>query len=381
MYDAYYQQLIGEDAKFAPQSGNKVVEIFADGRKLARDISDPQIPAWAQKWNGEEKPKQTEESPRLRLLLCSPEDRHVDLGLTPMPISKHSLESLRRAWHLPTEFVRMLLSTMPMAVGFSVDDGLMLRGGRSRDWNYCLATVHDTASGITSVIVRGLCPLEYKKFEECLQASSKLATHPMLVPLILVKMKIHYFAVLLERRERGLELIEHETGMRHGFSENPERNRSQKDRARSRANMDYDPITQKLTGLAGTFALIEEVGRKIDPGATNDNLPAPFKRRIEYLRTLIAGAQSTRALLDRRTQAQVQTVYSLISQRDAEASLNDNQIMRTIAEGSHTVAVAARRDSVDMRVITAITLVFLPGTFTAVSATQVIPFLSSDFGD
>lgn len=85
----------------------------------------------------------------------------------------------------------------------------------------------------------------------------------MLVPLILVKMKIHYFAVLLERRERGLELIEHETGMRHGFSENPERNRSQKDRARSRANMDYDPITQKLTGLAGTFAFVTSLSTSV----------------------------------------------------------------------------------------------------------------------
>lgn len=161
MYDAYYQQLIGEDAKFAPQSGNKVVEIFADGRKLARDISDPQIPAWAQKWNGEEKPKQTEESPRLRLLLCSPEDRHVDLGLTPMPISKHSLESLRRAWHLPTEFVRMLLSTMPMAVGFSVDDGSCEGAAFQVRYVYAIhahyiqdscSVVVDLATGITALL-------------------------------------------------------------------------------------------------------------------------------------------------------------------------------------------------------------------------------------
>jgi hypothetical protein len=39
---------------------------------------------------------------------------------------------------------------------------------------------------------------------------------------------------------------------------------------------------------------------------------------------------------------------------------------RKIADESKKVALWTRRDSSDMRVITAITLLFLPGTFTAV---------------
>jgi hypothetical protein len=37
----------------------------------------------------------------------------------PLPISRTSFEGLRTMWRLPTEFLRMLLSTMPIASEFS----------------------------------------------------------------------------------------------------------------------------------------------------------------------------------------------------------------------------------------------------------------------
>ena len=74
-------------------------------------------------------------------------------------------------------------------------------------------------------------------------------------------------------------------------------------------------------------------------------------------------------------------VYSLIAQRDnainlqiaeaskriAEDSRQDNIAMRQIALDSKTVALATARDSAAMRVIAAVTIFFLPATFTAVS--------------
>ena len=73
-------------------------------------------------------------------------------------------------------------------------------------------------------------------------------------------------------------------------------------------------------------------------------------------------------------------MYNLINQRDnrtatetaeairriAEAQQIDNAIMRIIAEDSNQVAMLTRRDSADMRIIAAVTLIFLPATFTAV---------------
>jgi hypothetical protein len=54
------------------------------------------------------------------------------------------------------------------------------------------------------------------------------------------------------------------------------------------------------------------------------------------------------------------------SRRLAELGLYDSSVMRSIAVDSNKMAVMARRDSNDMRIIAAVTLAFLTGTFTAV---------------
>ena len=55
------------------------------------------------------------------------------------------------------------------------------------------------------------------------------------------------------------------------------------------------------------------------------------------------------------------------SKKIAEASLRDSAAMKAIAEDSKKVALLTRQDSTNMRIIAAVTLFFLPGTFTAVS--------------
>lgn len=57
------------------------------------------------------------------------------------------------------------------------------------------------------------------------------------------------------------------------------------------------------------------------------------------------------------------------SSRDiAEMSRRDNQLMLRVADESRAVALATARDSAAMRVIAAVTVLFLPATFTAVSS-------------
>ena len=51
----------------------------------------------------------------------------------------------------------------------------------------------------------------------------------------------------------------------------------------------------------------------------------------------------------------------------AELGRQDNQLMLQMAEDSRAVAAATARDSAAMRVIAAVTILFLPATFTAVS--------------
>lgn len=83
--------------------------------------------------------------------------------------------------------------------------------------------------------------------------------------------------------------------------------------------------------------------------------------------------------LHHKTQAYVQTIYSLIAQRDnalsiqmAEASLRiaqatraNNLAMKLIAEDSKAVALASLRKDVSMRTIAVVTMLFLPATFVA----------------
>ena len=53
----------------------------------------------------------------------------------------------------------------------------------------------------------------------------------------------------------------------------------------------------------------------------------------------------------------------------AENSSRDNQLMLQIAQDSKAVAVSTARDSAAMRAIAAVTILFLPPTFIAVSNT------------
>ena len=57
----------------------------------------------------------------------------------------------------------------------------------------------------------------------------------------------------------------------------------------------------------------------------------------------------------------------MASQRVAEITQKDSAIMRELAAQSKAIAVRTWRDGLDVRVMAVITLLTLPGTFTAVS--------------
>lgn len=59
-------------------------------------------------------------------------------------------------------------------------------------------------------------------------------------------------------------------------------------------------------------------------------------------------------------------------QRDNAISIQDNAALQAISEDQKHIALAASRDSAAMRIVAAITAVFLPATFTAVSGLRSI---------
>src|SRR5271163_2166299 len=102
--------------------------------------------------------------------------------------------------------------------------GLIIRSGRSRDWNYCLGLAHNPATGDTCGMIQGLEAKEIDKFRKCLELSQEYFWQPALVPLFLLELKTSFFALLLEERATRLEKMEFETGMAHGFSLDPRLN-------------------------------------------------------------------------------------------------------------------------------------------------------------
>lgn len=134
---------------------------------------------------------------RLRLLIGSLEIHENNTQIFELPFSSDTFEQILSTWSLPTEILRMLLSTLPIRTSFSSNGPagnpeqvvLMLRGGRSRDWNYCLALTHDLATGITCAIVQGLEAHEIGLLVHCLKSSREHVGKPMLLPLYLTELK------------------------------------------------------------------------------------------------------------------------------------------------------------------------------------------------
>ena len=52
----------------------------------------------------------------------SPEEHQNDAKILPLSVSRDTFEYVRSAWHMPRELLRMMLSTLPMAIEFSKYD-------------------------------------------------------------------------------------------------------------------------------------------------------------------------------------------------------------------------------------------------------------------
>lgn len=370
MCDHCYSEQLGNSSNFSPRETNKLLDIYdpisaSNVKCYPKDASEEDILRWLRRPGG------VGRSRRLQILIWEWSKPKSDAANVPLPISCDMLEAIREAWYFPHELLQMLLSTMPLATQLVMDvgHGLFLRSARSRDWSFCLTLMYSRESGTISGLIYGLRSGELERLLLRLHGSCNALKDPILLPLLLLERKVYFFGSLLENRARGLEEIEESTGMVHGFDERRER---EMERPEKSLKINFDPIIQKLTGIAGTLAFckmtfessleglnvastwrgqILKTSREPDRIGLRWTAAPDINRRISYLRKFISGALQQVQVLDARRAAQVQTVYSMISQRDSE-------IMKEMT-------LLAQRDSKDMRIIAWVTLIFLPGTFTA----------------
>lgn len=67
-------------------------------------------------------------------------------------------------------------------------------------------------------------------------------------------------------------------------------------------------------------------------------------------------------------------VYNYIAQMDAQYNQELSKYSTQLAADSRQISVASKRDSTAMKGIAVLTMVFLPGTFVAVSRSSLLLF-------
>ncbi|KAJ4358373.1 uncharacterized protein N0V89_002955 [Didymosphaeria variabile] len=253
--------------------------------------------------------------------------------------------------------------------------------------------MHCSHTSETNVLLFGLLPDEFDIICDELSTSPQLSACPTFIPVCLIDMVNEIIEHDLESGRIRTHNIMLELGMGKSGSEGVYVDCSLH-------HCDFVPITRALTGLTANLAkcelaceahtllldqmdkqhekwlndLDDEQRRRISKHAST------LQKRSNNLREWMQAMKPRTKYLTQRSQAYVSTVYSLMAQKDnalnmqtAEASLNlsrasfrDSASMIAIAEDSKQVALATSKDSSSMFIISALTLIFLPPTFTAV---------------
>ncbi|ORY59502.1 uncharacterized protein BCR38DRAFT_58470 [Pseudomassariella vexata] len=372
MDEVVYADLLRDRTLFAPADGHRAFEMYHavgdEGSQFKeRVLSERQISSWLR--NGQSPRMETSTPPPwFRLLVCSP--RTLDQNIWPIPLASDTLQDVLHLLGVPSLFPRAVCRHVPVATPFdSLDDtgryGMVLRTNLSWTWQYALAMVHDPKTKSTTGIVIGLRSSEAEEVLLSIRKAARLLECPAMLPCIFMDIALDSLCQDAEGRRKSLLQICYETGL-HGFQR-----ASFKGQWDDRNDLDLDVLMQKLTGLsdacAGISAVCQMQANFIDAISSfkdqwdPDNSQHPSRhvqQRLSFFRSVLHGVESKIIYTKSSAQGQVQTIYTLISQRDSRSHF-------VLAEATQKLAAMSRKDSIDMRIIAAVTLIFLPATFTA----------------
>ena len=129
-----------------------------------------------------------------------------------------------------------------------------------------------------------------------------------------------------------------------------------------KANKEASKPTKVLELQSSKWFYGEDILEFLIPVAktVNDDLDEHAEKIQAHVQT-VCHSQIMRTRTKKCTQ-----VYSFVAQQDSQANIHLARLARRDTKLNTLIATLARRDSTDMRVITWITLFFLPATFTAV---------------
>ncbi|KAI1740910.1 hypothetical protein F4680DRAFT_465106 [Xylaria scruposa] len=299
-------------------------------------------------------------------------------GKLPLPISRKLFETITQKFDISPAFLSILdtglatyTSTIPTIRETKQQwkhAQLVMQQNRAYS-TFSIASTFNIKTGKNRILIFGAeSGFLIKLFKHAGSVSCR-PYWPILVPILAMELQAHWFTGTLKKCHDSVHAIEERTGMRQFNYSHEKRNSS----PQNWKTLDLISITRDLSSLLSRIAFLEmqaetsayllqqisqtteSIVEKLDLDGCSIDDPYP---KLEDVRNRYLGLASRCRYLAKRTNAQAQTVYCLVASQD-------NATHKDIAEASRDIALMTARDGATMRVIAAVTILFLPATFVA----------------
>jgi hypothetical protein len=327
----------------------------------------------------------------MKVLLCPKSAVSFSPGdFLPLTISKRHFQTVADLFGIPMSFLHVLQGQMSAAILVSSShgrQGFILQSRPSYSNHFSLAITYDVNSSQTFALVHGLSESEISTVIAWIPTIKQAYWLPGLLPIFLIRQKAQQTREALVMCYEVLRRVEGRVGfdaqaLYHGGG-----NKTVRSLERI-SDVDLDMVTQDITSVSCEVArsdlqceialsmldVVEKANMKwvrLQNG-TVPPLAGILETKFSEVRAYFHSIRSEARYYSSRAEAQRQTVYSLIAQKDNRLNIQTTKASLRIAELSRqdsiamkTIAEATARDSAAMLVISAVTVVFLPATFTA----------------
>ncbi|KAF2460108.1 hypothetical protein BDY21DRAFT_184939 [Lineolata rhizophorae] len=260
----------------------------------------------------------------------------------------------------------------------------MMQNNFTSSWAYSTAMCFSPERRLTSAFVHSLSDHETDDVINKITAHRDDIGRPGLLPSVLLAPRVHSANTKVRDCHSLIAHIEDHTGIFPNWHPNSDccaKHRKDHKGQKRHFTIDFDQVTNDLTSVSHKLAYCEYVSEvhlpmfetilEIESRVDRFNMDAqPKDRTVEFFQPRETGEAASRLrirnellkgslhdttrrarYLSKRSQAQVQTIYSLVAQKDSLIAQKNNAL--------------SMRDSAAMKVISVITAAFLPATFTA----------------
>ncbi|KAK5715806.1 hypothetical protein LTR17_016637 [Elasticomyces elasticus] len=399
MYDTFEE--FSEFTEFSAEDGHCYIEVDATDitspEFRTRTLNHAEIEPWLATVHANDQGAATHLiKPRLRLFIARPL-KVATPNRSTFPLSLQSLRSIAETFGVPSAFVNYALSHTTVNLNFDGSDVPTINGIPSQctgvialHASLAVAVVTNTKTLVTSAIALGLCDHQTSQLIAAMRANAQALGISDMLPIAWLNIIGQTRARRVWGRKAAIVRSELDLGIHWSVTGLDVTHRV------SQA-IDYDLLTRQLTVMGSeigwdTHAIDAQLDMalcferfhgllklRVLQDTASQTAHTVFHNRLQQARQQLLGSKYWTAYNQRRVEVQLQTVYSLISQRDndinyatavasqriAEASQRDSAVMKQLSEDSRLVALHAWRDGIDMRIMAAVTLFTLPGTFAA----------------